>query len=158
MNWTVSIRAFSKVRVYRLAKEKWILNLSGSGTAGRWNKTGVRVIYTASSLALALLEMLVHVTSDQVPDYMWTSAEVPDDCVDHLHSIPSDPAEHGSRWLETRGGSVALSVPSVIVPEENVLLNPAHTDFSRIVWGEPAPLTIDPRLLKIRSTTLAARA
>jgi RES domain-containing protein len=105
------------------------------------------MIYTASSLALALLEMLVHVKPDQIPDYMWVAAEVQDRCVDFPDSLPADPADYGTKWLEIRGGKIALAVPFVIVPENNILFNPDHTDFSSIQWTDPLELKIDPRLL-----------
>jgi hypothetical protein len=38
---------------------------------------GARMLFASSSLALALLEILVHVKRDQLPDYMCTAAEVP---------------------------------------------------------------------------------
>src|SRR4051794_22162027 len=107
--------------VYRIARQKWIDTLTGSGVAGRWNKTGYRMIYTSSSLALALLEILVHVRRDQLPDYWFNSGEIPDELVadSTLESVPSDSQLRGSVWLESRPGAVALSVPSVIVPERN---------------------------------------
>jgi len=107
------------------------------------------MLYTASTIALALLEILVHVERDQLPDYMWVAADVPDDCIKRIDFIPPDTARYGTEWLETPGSSVALAVPSVIVPEHNVLLNPVHTDFSRIQWGKPAFLEIDPRLVQV---------
>ncbi|MGO9258612.1 MAG: RES family NAD+ phosphorylase [Bryobacteraceae bacterium] len=137
------------MRVYRIARQKWIGNLSGSGVPGRWNQAGKRMLYTASSLALALLEMLVHVERDQLPNYMWVAADVPDDYIEHISAIPSDPASYGTAWLERPGATVALAVPSVIIPEQNVLLNPGHTDFSRIAWADSVTLEIDPRLIQV---------
>jgi RES domain-containing protein len=137
------------MRVYRIARRKWIDNLSGSGAPGRWNEAGRQMLYTASSIALALLEMLVHVERDQLPDYMWRMAEVPDDFVEKLDYTPIDPSRYGSERLETPGSTVALAVPSVIVPEPNVLLNTVHTDFSRIRWGDPVALELDPRLVQV---------
>jgi RES domain-containing protein len=133
------------MRVFRIARPKWVNVHTGSGIPARWNRTGAMMLYTSSSIALALLEILVHLKRDQLPDYMWIAADVPDKLVASV-DMPSDPAEFGSAWLERRGASVALAVPSVIVPERNSLLNPNHTDFSRIRWDEPEPLKIDPRL------------
>lgn len=139
--------------VYRIARSKWIRSLTGSGVAGRWNKQGCSVLYGSCSLALALLEMLVHVKRDQVPDYWWRSAEVPDSMIEDHPSlevgiVPPDSAEQGAEWLDTPSGYLALAVPSVIVPEPNILINPNHTDFIHIQWNAPEQLVIDPRLLR----------
>lgn len=137
--------------VYRIARSRWINDLSGSGISARWNEPGSRMLYTASSLALALLEILVHVQLDQVPDYMWTSANVPENWIADLadlDDITGPQAAVGTKWLLT-GTRVALRVPSVIVPEKNILLNPNHTDFASIYWQRAQDLEIDPRLLRV---------
>jgi RES domain-containing protein len=136
------------VLVYRLANPRWIKNLSGSGRAARWNREGEKMIYTSSSLALGLLEMLVHLTPNQIPDYYWVSTEVPEAKMRLVEEIPEDLAGLGSAWLREPGASVALRVPSVIVPEVNVLLNPIHSDFADLIWSQPKRLDIDPRLTR----------
>src|SRR5882724_11261053 len=103
------------MRVFRITKPKWANVLTGSGVPARWNRAGARMLYTSSSIALALLEILVHVTRNQLPDYMWRSADVPDDIITRAKEIPADPAEYGTAWLERRGSTAALAVPSVIV-------------------------------------------
>jgi RES domain-containing protein len=107
------------------------------------------MLYTSSSLALALLEVLVHVKLDQIPDdYVWVLVEFDRELVVELTDVPKDPAEYGTKWLQAAKQGVILSVPSVIVPETNFLINPDHTNFVKIVWHEPQPLQIDPRLLR----------
>lgn len=106
------------------------------------------MIYTSSSLALSLLEMLVHLELNQIPEYSWISTEVPKAKTRVLTAIPEDPAGYGTNWLHEHGASVGLIVPSVIVPEVNVLLNPDHTDFADFVWAAPVRLEVDPRLLR----------
>jgi RES domain-containing protein len=137
--------------VYRIARERWISNRTGSGAPGRWNNRNVWVLYTASSIALALLEILVHLRRDQLPaDYMWVSAEIDDQQIQTVKDMPPDTAEYGSAWARAAGSKLSLGVPSVIVPELNFILNPDHTDFSSVMWSDAQPLKIDPRL-----TTLA---
>src|SRR5882724_11557495 len=100
--------------VYRIARPKWIDSYTGSGVAGRWNTTGARMVYTSSSLALALLEILAHIKRDQLPsDYAWTAADLADELIEHSGYIeaPDDSAARGTAWLETPGGTVALAVP-----------------------------------------------
>ena len=54
----------------------------------------------------------------------------------------------GLSWA-TQMTSLGLLVPSVVIPTEmNVLLNPLHSAFANLTWGDPAPFEFDPRLLK----------
>ena len=53
----------------RLAREPF-QDLDGEGArlhGGRWNSVGTPVVYTSSTLALAVLEMLVHVDPEDLP-------------------------------------------------------------------------------------------
>jgi hypothetical protein len=48
--------------------------------------------------------------------------------------------------MGTEGASLALRVPSVVVPSEfNFLLNPAHDAFGTVVISAIAPLAFDAR-------------
>lgn len=52
----------------------------------------------------------------------------------------------GDAWL-AGGKSVALKVPSAIVPmESNYVLNPDHPAFKKVKIGAPVPYPMDPRL------------
>lgn len=52
----------------------------------------------------------------------------------------------GDLWLSD-APSLALAVPSVVVPRErNILINPDHPDFTKITVEGPFALNIDPRL------------
>ena len=126
---------------------------------GRWNPPGFAVIYTAESIALAILEILVHLErEEQLKTYEIASATFPDSAVEELdlERLPSrwrkSPAPTtlqrlGSAWL-TDGASPVLRVPSVITGEResNYLLNPSHPDFSNLELSEPESFWIDPRL------------
>jgi len=133
--------------VYRISRSKWAEHRGGSGVAARWNCKGAKVLYTASSIALALLEILVHIKQDQIPDdYVWIQAEIPETLtVETVYELPESPADYGTMWLNSARSPV-LSVPSVIVPERNYLLNPNHADFAGIQWRAPQRLQIDSRL------------
>ena len=67
--------------VYRLSKKEYINDLSGYGAernGGRWNEKGRPALYTASSCALAVLEVAVHVPFGIMPvDYYMATIEVP---------------------------------------------------------------------------------
>jgi RES domain-containing protein len=52
----------------------------------------------------------------------------------------------GDDWI-SRGSSVVLRVPSAVIENENnYLINPAHTDFKRLVIGSMEAFTLDSRL------------
>ena len=126
---------------------------------GRWNPRGVPVVYTAATLSLAALELLVHLDPDTVPgDLVAVAGEVPDDL--HIEQIsvaslrrnwrgypaPEELQMRGLAWVRAVKSAV-LSVPSAVVPpERNYLLNPAHRDFTKIRIGKPEPFHFDPRL------------
>lgn len=120
------------------------------------------MVYTASSMSLAVLELFVHLEPENAPDdWVVITAQLP--AVWRLPrlrvaKLPSDwramPApqalqELGEQWIRARK-SAALMVPSAVVPgEANILLNPAHPAFGLIRLGKPQPFTFDPRLWKL---------
>lgn len=132
-------------------------------TGRRWNSRGVRVVYAASTIALATLEILVNLEDIEVlrRKYVAFRAEIPEEIIQTLvpdgdySGLPRDWAINpkppstkaiGDGWV--RGGSSAvLEVPSAIVPlEMNYVLNPAHSDFKLIKIFESVPVRFDPRL------------
>ena len=125
---------------------------------GRWNSTGTRMVYTAATPSLAVLEVLVHLhVTGPLGGYVLIEAAIPETLVDEARRLPADwriqPAPESTRrlgddWIRS-ASSAALAVPSVLSPSERLfLLNPAHRDFGRIRIGKPSPFVIDPRLLK----------
>lgn len=149
------------MRVYRLCKARWAPTaFSGEGSMrypGRWHFAGIPMVYMASSKALAALEVLVHMEIRHAPaDFVLIPAELPAKLAKPLKTPPKGwdrlpPTEvsqqFGTDWLES-GASVALRVPSVVIPGEiNVLLNPLHPDFPQIKISDPEPFSFDPRLL-----------
>jgi RES domain-containing protein len=154
------------MHVYRIARANRRYDLSGYGAflvGGRWNLPGLPLLYTAETRALATLEVLVHLPAGDLPDDMYLlTLEVPD-TVSHQEITPADlPADWqrlsqplptgalGHAWLQA-GRSLALRVPSVLVPQEhNLLLNPAHPEFAQVrLAAEPEPFFFDERLRKI---------
>ena len=118
------------------------------------------MVYTAGSISLAALEMLVHLEAYQLLSvYVCIPVEFDDSLCRRidLSDVPddwtSDPAPPSTRDMGTdwaRGAaSVVLTVPSVLVPlETNFLINPLHPDFSKLAVGAPQPFQYDPRLIK----------
>lgn len=127
---------------------------------GRWNHSGVPMVYAADSKPLALLELLVHVESHLLLEtYACIPAEFDDSIVrilgaSHLpphwnrYPAPMATKDLGTLWAQKLESAV-LQVPSSLVPEQrNYLLNPKHPDFVKITIGRPESLRIDPRLKK----------
>jgi RES domain-containing protein len=139
---------------------------SGQGArkwGGRWNSSGVALVYTAATRSLAILEILVHMRgtpggkSPRRP-YLIYSVIFDEALLEELSaaslppgwdSEPPTPASQsiGESWVSAAGSPV-LSVPSVLVPSErNYLLNPAHASFLKIQIGAPVACHFDPRPL-----------
>lgn len=125
-------------------------DLSGGGASkhpGRWNAPGEYVVYTAESLALAVLETAAHIDSAglplnrfvlkvSVPSKVWDARETLDPAkIDPAWcAVPAGKAsvDIGSVWYKS-SKSALLLVPSVIVPEAHaVLINATHADAKKI--------------------------
>lgn len=153
------------MRVYRLVKERFAERaLDGSGAktyGGRWNREGHAVVYASDSVALAALELLVHLHRSEVLNrYRLVTLDLPDDAVLILDDAglpadwrddpaPASTAAIGTAWL-TGGQSLALSVPSVLIPQQrNLLLNPAHGASGAVfATATLQPFDFDPRLVR----------
>lgn len=140
------------VTLWRIASDtpQWEAHdLSGKGaqaSGGRWNRPGRPMLYCAGSIALAALETVVHLETDDLPlNRFLVAMEVPDEvwAARTVHSAATLPVgwtarpegkvslDIGDAWL-AGGASALLQLPSVIVPEEhNVLVNPRHADAAR---------------------------
>lgn len=152
--------------VFRICKTKYAANaFDGEGAfrfGGRWNSRGTRMIYTAGSLALAALEMLVHLDNDSMLlNYSYVPAEIPKLLILKIEDFkplpknwsispaPLEVQEIGDEWVR-KNVSAVLEVPSSVIPlEKNYLLNPLHPDFREITLGNPQKFRIDERLKKI---------
>lgn len=112
--------------------------LGGLYVSGRWHQRGQKIVYTAESLALATLEIFVHLESDRislVAIKIKTSEKQEIEEVSNLSSNWQETEAYpqlqqiGTEWLKS-GRTPILKVPSVIVPVEfNYLLNPEHPDW-----------------------------
>lgn len=150
-------------KVFRICKTKYApAAFDGEGAfrfGGRWNTRGTRIIYTAGSLALAALEMLVHLDDDALLlKYSFIKAQVPPELilpVEKFRRLPKDwsssPApvavqSIGDDWARALVSAV-LEVPSAVIPlEKNYLLNPMHADYSKITLSKPSKFAFDERL------------
>ena len=126
---------------------------------GRWNSEGIPIVYTAGTLSLALLEIIVHLEIKEALNYFQAIPIAFSNAL--VESVPSKalpltwnstPAPFttktiGDQWVR-QSASAILCVPSAVVPNElNFLLNPHHPDFSKIEIGDVIDLPADPRIL-----------
>ena len=129
----------------------------GLAVDGRWHTRGRRIVYAARTESLAKLEALVHFKPATAPRLVLVEATVPDALVATVtgtlptkwDDVPDSGAVRsiGDAWLQS-GSSVALEVPSVHSRSEtNILINPAHPDFTRIAIGDPVAFAFDRRLV-----------
>jgi len=152
------------MKVYRIAKQKYLSDLSGQGArlfGGRWNKIGYNMLYCSSHLSLCVLEILVHMDYQFfTKDFSFIEIEFPDETLvtevkpnileqNWRHNPPlSFTQDYGTDWLISQE-SLALKLPSAVLPEEfNILLNPNHLDFNSIKVKETKHLEIDGRVFK----------
>lgn len=152
------------IRAWRITKRRHAkAAFSGAGAkkfGGRWNSPGIAVVYVSEAQSLAILELLVHLEApDLLQKYVLISVDLEDGFVQDLDraTLPrnwrAEPApvqlrNMGDEWAQ-KANSVALRVPSALVPaESNFLLNPAHADFQRLGIGEPVMFSFDERLIR----------
>lgn len=153
------------MEVWRIAREAHA-TLDGEGArlyGSRWTPRGLPAIFASATLSLAALERFVHTDPDLEPtDLVAVEVTVAHgmavdavslaDLPKNWRDYPAPPAlaSIGERWL-TSGKAAVLSVPSVVIPRErNVILNPAHPDFGKIIAAPPEAFSFDPRMWKPR--------
>jgi RES domain-containing protein len=152
------------MRIWRICRARFAGEaFSGFGArrfGGRWNSPGVPMVYASSSLALAAIELFVHLepnlqpgdlvsiaatlpkaepaqrlTLDKLPPAWWT------DDFEPLRAI-------GDAWIRDKS-CLALEVPSAALRTEwNVLVNPLHPAIAEIKIEEPQPFHFDARMFR----------
>jgi len=152
------------VAVWRIAVEAptfTAADLHGIGaklSGGRWNSRGTPMVYTSVNIALATLETVHYLRSGRlpfnrylvridIPDVVWSARKILAPLPGGWDAIPAglSAREAGDRWVAS-GVAVLLAVPSVIVPEEdNVLINPRHSDAKAIAATTIKRWSYDPR-------------
>lgn len=165
--------------LHRISKWKYAtlptLQDHGFGAArygGRWNSADPelehdrRILYASDTLALAMLEVVVHVDSQvlRTVEHGHVTLEVqPDAIVDldltallaswNAHPPSAETQVIGDEWFDTRSSPV-LRIPSAVLPltvfapgHANYLINALHPDIAqavRLVGAQRLPF--DPRL------------
>lgn len=122
---------------------------SGEGglfVAGRWNHKGTKAIYCSQSISLCTLEWLSHNgLSVSGFSYYKYSIDIPDELILKysisdlpvtwdLTPSPKANRDFASKNFYIPNQYLAMSVPSVMVPEEsNLIINPLNTAFKKVV-------------------------
>ena len=149
---------------WRIVKAKHAATaFSGEGARlfeGRWNSSGVRVVYCSEHLSLAALEILVHIAPVTLPGKFrvfrvaWSEELMISVKASGLprgwNAQPPNQASKqiGDDWVR-EGRSAVLALPTVLVPfERTFLINPQHRDFAKIKISDAGNFEIDPRLQK----------
>lgn len=153
------------MRFVRITKRKHQDSaFSGEGArlfGGRWNNKNNAAVYLADSIALAQLEILVHLHSyDSLDHYAMFELDIPDHLVARLsdseypddwnsEEAPKSTKAIGDEFLNDKTALV-LQVRSSVVPQQfNGIFNPEHPDASAVLAGVSAvPASFDPRLHK----------
>lgn len=157
------------MRVYRIEREKYLdTTLEGMGAAKtegfRWNSPNTYLVYTASTRALATLEVSVHLDlSEDLPtDRYYLEIDIPDNVPILELEVNDLPANWNSKppilltqfigdeFVNSNEFAI-LKVPSSIVPPEyNYLINPRHRYISKIKVVSKEVMKFDERV-KLKS-------
>ncbi len=153
------------MQIWRICRAPYAAEaFTGEGArrfGGRWNSRGVPMVYASTSLALAALELFVHLEPGQAPsDLVYLSAMMPEgEPARALQpaELPPDwwtdkglaaTRDLGDAWIRSRS-SLAMTAPSVPIRAEwNVLVNPLHPRISELGIGPPQPFVFDARMFQ----------
>lgn len=152
------------MRIWRICRARYAAEaFSGHGArrfGGRWNTPGVPMVYASSSLALAAIELFVHLEPNLQPDDLvsiaaelpkgepalrWEPDKLPPDWwsddVEPLRAL-------GDQWIRD-AASLAIEVPSAALRMEwNVLVNPLHARIGELRIDPPQPFVFDARMFR----------
>ncbi len=148
--------------LYRIANEQYSQDMSGKGAAlfgGRWNSKGNSALYLSSHRSLALLEILVNYTYEQLINVKFEVIEFDiktDKSIESIKELeynwrylPKYTKEIGDQFL-LDNTKLMLQIPSAIIDGEfNFMINPEHVEFKKIKISRILPLKLDNRLIKI---------
>lgn len=147
--------------VFRLSSSRYAEDLSGKGAelyGGRWNSIGTPVVYTASSRALAMAEVAVHLHIQKIPkDMVMVELYIPEDSITSLpfqelnkdwemftYSIQTK--NLGDEFFQ-ENRFLGLKVPSAVVTSDfNFLINPGHVEIQKIKVVNISPFRFDSRI------------
>ncbi|MBI1867779.1 MAG: RES family NAD+ phosphorylase [Methylocystis sp.] len=131
------------MRLWRISNFTDLAGAGGILFPARWHSAGRPILYAAESPAGALLEILVHLDREDMPeDFQLIEIEVetagavetivPETLPTTWRSDHAITRAIGDKWLKEARGLV-LRVPSLLAPRTwNFLLDPQHGDASKM--------------------------
>jgi RES domain-containing protein len=148
------------LRCYRIGDPAGAFPIFDAGGSrfypGRWNTAESPMIYAAEHYSTAMLEKLVHGSGQLPPNQHFIEITIPNGLsyeVVSPYSLPgwdSPGADSSKAFGETwqrQKRSLLLMVPSVVARiENNILINPEHSEFSKITCTLHQPVWWDARL------------
>ncbi len=155
------------MEVYRLTHKRYAEDLSGFGaykTGGRWNPKGYYTLYLSQHPCGAILEMLVHLSPQIVPDdYYLVTYELSDTIMIKTIKETMMPKgwrkgiydlsamqEFGKKHLFKKNILGIKIFSAVAYPSYNFVLNPLHSDFKRALKiTNIKEYVFDPRLVML---------
>lgn len=149
------------MELFRLGACQYSSDLSGEGAkiySGRWNSEGIPAVYFASSRALAVLEVLVHLPTGLIPDnFCMANFELKANFAEfNVEDLPANwfgyPFLKRTQLLGNQffkdNKFLLLKVPSAIVSGDfNYVVNPLHRDIGKIQFLGKSRFSFDERLL-----------
>jgi RES domain-containing protein len=152
------------MKVFRICRERYAPEaFNGEGACrfgGRWNSRAVPMVYCSSSLALAAIELFVHLEPNLQPDDLVSIAATlpagepaqqltPESLPPEWWADDFEPLRNlGDTWIRDKT-SLAMQVPSAPLHSEwNVLLNPLHPAIAKLEIDPPQPFHFDARMFR----------
>ena len=149
------------MKAWRIATARFA-EFSGDGArqyGGRWNSPGRPLVYASSYLSLAMLELLVRLPANELPDdTVRFEISIPDKIDVLIVGVSDVPGWNapdriasrafGDAWLVEQRTAVLLVLSGAVPTERNVLINPLHPDAQHISHGDPEPVIWDERLFR----------
>ena len=143
-----------KITAWRIVQAKYLQSaFDGEGAGrfpGRWNHRGTPMVYTAGSLSLAAMEMLVNIEAEQVLNaYMSVPVTFDEELCKRINpqqlpadwaSYPISPATRdlGTSWAQSKTSAVLAvrgAAASPLVQQSSaVFLNSAWVAASHLGW------------------------
>jgi RES domain-containing protein len=150
--------------VYRLAKQRFN-TLDGEGARlypGRWNTSRHKVLYTASTSSLAILEVIANIQKYKYlynENFVLITLNVPDKDILDLRNdtsinrigfsaFPFQDSQAKGAELFHEATRLGFIVPSIVNPHEaNIILNAGAFDLKQFKTREQV-MVFDPRFMK----------
>ena len=153
------------IESFRIVNHRYVdTALNGEGASqygGRWNSEGTKIVYTASTISLATLELMTHVHNKTILNklYKIIKLQFNEELVTVLDEseltsnwssdvITESSKRIGDEWIR-EGKSLVLKVPSIVTKSEyNYLINPDHISFTKIQISEAFDFNPDKRIFR----------